>query len=317
MPWLEKIIVKAKEKISKGEEEEEEGSKEEDKENKKEDTYDWGEGKKIILGIFILMSVFFISGMILGGMNNKDKVISDFHKAIIHKNVHQFKKCVVLSNPKVKINEEEIKNFLNCMEKNAFHIKSLIDSLYEQARYGGCNESYTFLLKKQERKWGLFDRYVIEIKPYYITLHTNYKNTILYIDDKEIGKSDKEDFYIKYGPLMPGLYDIKACYKNPYTKIEKKEEVKIFNLYNDKIYKDIMLKGRYVYPYSNMKDAMLYVNGKNTGMRIGQVREFGPISLEQGMKMYVQKQSSKGIMKSKEIEIKEDIDIYLPIEREK
>lgn len=270
---------------------------------------------KLITAIIIItIGVFFISSSIMSGFNGKDRLVDNFNKAMINKDVNKLKKYIVSSEDSLKIEDKDIKNLLYYIDKHPFYIKSITKSLYEQSREINIKDHYTFELVKSGKSFFLFDKYRIKLNPSFITIHTNYKDTEIYINRKKVGKSSENDYSKEYGPFIPNIHEIKVVYKDKYTNIDRIENLNGFTINNDKLYIDISPDGEYISLASNVKNVSLYINGKDTGLVISNSLEYGPVPLDGSVKMYASKKIKDKDLKSKEVKVK-STHIYLPIDK--
>ena len=79
-------------------------------------------------------------------------------------------------------------------------------------------------LVQKDKKWLIFDHYVVQVEPMYINVTSTEDNTDIMIGKEKVEtvSSDKKK---TIGPLLPGEYEIKAVVNGEYGKVEQVEEI--------------------------------------------------------------------------------------------
>ncbi|MDQ0229286.1 zinc ribbon domain-containing protein [Metabacillus malikii] len=218
-----------------------------------------------------------------------------------------------------KITDKEVKAFLSYLHEHPQMLSAITDGLLadaeslEEGSAGSISEdsnSYASL-KKNGKKWLLFDHYSVKMETYYLEVATSHEKTEIYVNDEKKATIDDDK---TIGPLLPGEYKIKAVIDGEYGKVE--DEIKIetedFEDETDSIRFD--WSDFYVYVYSNHDDAILYVNNKSTESEIGDIDELGPVPLDGSVKLFVQKKFGEEVKKSKVVTLKKnttDAELYI------
>jgi len=262
-------------------------------------------------------------------LTSRDKIIVKFNEALIAKNSSKLAGYIVSSDVKQKIDIKAIDKLLEYIDKNPSYRNEIKKSLENQASdigratslkgntkilLGSINSKVNnsqdlFTLKKSGKTWIFFDKYVFELKPVYIDVQTDFKDTQIFLEDKLICTADKKDYEKEVGPYLPGLYKIKVILKGEYVNMEKIIDVDLVKVENS-INKDQKLKSvklsldEYeVSIDSDFQDAKLFVNGKDTKLLVKDAKKFGPVSKDGSVKIYAQKEFPWGIIKSEEIKV--------------
>lgn len=294
---------------------------------------------KIIISVLALVLILCFSLYKTGeALNSRDKFISKLTEAINTNNSSQLAKCIVSSDPKLKIDSKNLDGFLNYLNNNASYKKEIIKSLNTQAAAMVLSENtkesstnsisnkktiassnYLLTLKKQGKTLLFYDKYVAELKPVYINVTTNYKNTQIFLGNNLVCTSDQNNFTKQIGPYVPGLYKMRAYLKGDYTTLDKTINVDLLqaidtsnptqNIKNQ----DLNLDGYNVYVTCDYNDAKLFANGKDTGLTIKEATNFGPVSKDGSVKLYAQKDFPWGTVKSEEITINGTNSIYIEL----
>lgn len=281
---------------------------------------------KIILGVaaaLVLCLAFYFVG---ASVNSKDKAVAKITAAIQSNDAAKLSKYVVCSDPKLKIDAKTLEGLVNYLNKTPSFKNEIIDSIKKQASdpisssklsketkelaalATGTSNSF-FTLKTQGKAWLFFNKYVLELKPVYIKVSTNFKDTQVFLGDTLVCTADKDNFTKEIGPFAPGLYKLKAALKGQFGDIEKAVDIDAVGDLDssDKgqlvINTGLDLDVGQVSVNCDDKDAELFVNGKDTGMKIKDVKKIGPIATDGSAKMYVQKDFPWGTIKGEEAKV--------------
>lgn len=287
---------------------------------------------KLLLGILAIVLVLGFAAYKIGeSITSKERIIEKFSQAISEKDFDAVSKYLKSSDPRVKINEESLKAFFDYIDQNPSYVQNLMDSIRQQSRemdrrddteeqsafsYG---DDYAISLEKDGKTLLLFDRYMFEIKTYFINVSTNYKDAKIFLGDTEICTSDSDQFSKQLGPYLPGVYDLKAVYQGEYANLESSRKVELISAYN---YDDgpktvdvsLMLDGVFVSVDCDYEDAKVIVNGEDIGLTVADTfaEPFGPVG--DSVKIAVQKEFPWGVIRSEEKAVEGQSWMYLPLD---
>lgn len=280
--------------------------------------------KKLFILVGIAIILLFGAYKTGETLTSKDRLINNFEKALITKNSSKVAELLSSSDKKLIINKDSIQSLMKYLDKNPQLEKETISDLRQQSGYlnntkgndvnsfGNQMAKELFYNKlvnlKKDGKILFFDTYKLEIESVYLTLQTNYKNTDLYIDGKNIGKSSKLDFKKTYGPFVPGIHTAEAKLKTTYVDLKTKDDIILTT--GDET-KDLYLDGRDLtvnLPNNGPENgtAKLFINGKDVGVDLYKNPTFGPILTDGTMKMYVESTLPWGQVKTDEVPIKKE-----------
>lgn len=96
------------------------------------------------------------------------------------------------------------------------------------------------------------------------------------LNSVEMGKSDKDNYSIELGPFMPGKYELLASYKGSYADLENTYNVDFIKRDNGK--RSIKALGDVKNIRVTSEYADIFVNNKETGIKVKDAVSFGPIS---------------------------------------
>jgi hypothetical protein len=153
------------------------------------------------------------------------------------------------------------------------------------------------VLKTQKTLTGT--KYSVELKPVYIRLSTPYKGTELYMNERLLVTTDKDDYTGKIGPLVPGIYTIKAVFKNEYGEGAIEQRVMAVSGTSDIV---LNMEGRMLTVESNYQDAYVYLDEENTEKQVVDFKDIGPFPGDNPIKVYVEKEFPWGLLRSTESE---------------
>ena len=176
------------------------------------------------------------------------------------------------------------------------------------------NADNIFTLEKKGSKWLIFDNYVFDIKPAYITLNTNIKGAQIFKDDKLVADSNSSNFTKEIGPYVPGDYKLKAVYKGKYCNLEKSTEVdlvKSARTGQNKSTVNLDLDGHYINVSvpNECEDAKIFINGIDTKILAKNANEIGPLTDD--TRIYAVKNVSGKELKTQEQIVGNASDVYL------
>jgi len=277
--------------------------------------------KRIYAIVGIALVVLFATYKIGELLTSKERLIKRFESALVKNDDEAVADLLTSNDPKLKIDKKSIKGFMKYLDKHPEEVSNIIESLITQSKIfdntkrqrisadelenDGYPESLVNLEKKG--KFLFYDKYELNIDPVYVTISTNYKDTKLYLDDKEIGQADRPNYAKTFGPYLPGIYTLKATLKTDFIDLQEKEEISLVGV--GKIAEvNLYLDGQEVAIDSGFEESQdiegkLLINGKDTGVNPFKEASFGPILTDGSMNFSVEAQLPWGIVKTKEMPI--------------
>lgn len=189
------------------------------------------------------------------------------------------------------------------VQKLVDRLKAQADSFKSQetgaAAFG--DESFIYLAKKNKKRWFIFDDYELKIKRYMLSVRSNYQGADIFVDGQKSAKTKEDGQPVEIGPLLPGLYEVKAVFAGDYTQLENKASVALFPLeaYDETV--DLELDGEFVSIYSNNMSARIFINGEDSELMVGDGVEVGPIAIDGSNKVHLEAEYPWGKVKSEEL----------------
>lgn len=265
---------------------------------------------KILAGIGVVIVLAIISSyFILKSIYKPTRLAENFILAVTNQDAKEVAQLLNSKQSDVKVDEKSAKQLIEYYQNNPSEFSELKKKLTEDAllyENGSFPEqtSTDIALSKVGKIWLLFDRYALIPRNLYIVVSAN-RNSSIYIDGKKV-EDIKEDEERTFGPYLPINHKVQAEYKGEYTNVKQEETVSPNDEEEEnKVYVEFDLTGDYVYIYSNNDNAVLFVNGKSTGLKIADLEEFGPVPTDGSMTLHAEVKTAKGTLKSNKVKIEE------------
>ncbi|WP_273124200.1 zinc ribbon domain-containing protein [Bacillus weihaiensis] len=274
----------------------------------------------IISGVAIVL--LFAGYKVGGALTSETRLIEKFEKALLENDSKAVAKLLSSNDKKVTIDEKSVKGLLKYYKENPEQVRGTIDVLENQSRVlKTANTSKDFSIEdmfnefasssminlEKDGKILFYDKYELNIDPVYLQLGTNYKDTVLFVDGKEVGKADQPEYEATFGPFLPGYHDVEAKLKTDFIDLAIKEEI-FLDEYNDKQSEYIEIEADEVTVSlpEGIKKASLLINGKDVGVNPIENPTFGPVLTDGTMKIQVVSELPWGKTTSKETPITSD-----------
>ncbi|QHZ45547.1 zinc ribbon domain-containing protein [Bacillus sp. NSP9.1] len=250
--------------------------------------------KIIVLGAIVVCCVLLFAGYKTGeALTSKEKLISDFENALDHEDAEKAAQLLQSSDVDLAITKENVKPLLTYLKENPDDEKELISSLKSDSG------NQLVSIEKSGRHFFIYDRYVLNVAPVYLTIKTNYKDTDLFVNGKKVMTTQKENFERKFGPYVPGVYEVKAKLKNDLTELKKTEKVEALE---SDVNVDVAVDGhkaKLVFEdgYEKLKGT-LWIDGQKTNIDPFKGTSFGPVLTDGSMSAEVEGEFPWGTLKS-------------------
>ncbi len=267
----------------------------------------------IIMAAIAACLILLFAGYKTGeALTSKEKLISDFEAALDQKDAKKAAKLLQSSDVDLAVTEKNVKPLLDYLKEHPDEEKELISSLKS-----GAGHPLMTIEKKGRRFW-IYDNYVLNTAPVYLTVKTNYKDTGLFVNGETVITTEKENFEKKIGPFVPGIYEVKAKLKSGIADLEKAE--KVTALQGDvKVNADLdghMAKLVFGEGYENLKGT-LWINDQEMKINPFKGTEFGPVLADGSMTAAVEAQFPWGKLKSEKTPIESgEIEVNLASDKE-
>lgn len=250
-------------------------------------------GTKISIISAIIIAILLLGCFVVGNdLSKPSKTVSKLEQAINSEDKNELAKLLYSKDNRLEINEDNSEYLLNYFKENPLFLEKVMkdlnddcfkfESLGKDNEINPKNDIKTIRLAYVGKKFFVFPSYKISVKPAFIEVKTALKDVELSLNSVEIGKSDKDDYIMELGPFMPGRYDLLASYKGSYVDLENTYNIDFINSNNEnnneKIIVEALVNLKYVKVTSEYPDAEIFVNNKETGVKVKEAVNFGPLS---------------------------------------
>ncbi len=162
----------------------------------------------VIALVAILFIGLFTGYQLLSKKYSEKAVIEQFKSALIKKDKDMLRELIVPADSRLKVNNQSLDALIALIDKEPSLIQDIENSLNEEEL--GNN---LFSLREDGKHYGLFDRYVVDTLGYFITFNDPGVETIISLNESEIGILDGSKETTEFGPFLAGTYTVKAAYK--------------------------------------------------------------------------------------------------------
>ena len=277
---------------------------------------------KIIMSSFIILVILIFAIIKVGNsLSDPNKVVTRFKQDVASNNVSDLSKILYCNDPRLKVDSKNIAPLISYYKSNPANFNKIIENLNDDAfKTNSINPkdvdsvstepSNVLTLIKAGKNFLIFPKYKISIKPSFINITTTVKDVTFSINNTQIGKSDTDSSTKQFGPYIPGNYSILANYKGKYVTLSKPYPVDLVSPTSGIAELSIFDDMKYLNITSDNPDAEIFVNGKDTKLKVQDATKFGPI--DNSAKIYATYVKSGKKLKSDECSFSNgDTSLYL------
>ncbi|ATH93232.1 zinc ribbon domain-containing protein [Bacillus glycinifermentans] len=231
-------------------------------------------------------------------LTSKEKLIGDFESALKQNDEKKVAALLHSSDVDLTITKQNVKPLMTYLDDHPDEKKDLISSLKDQSGDGLVS------IEKAGKQFLIYDRYVLNVKPVYLTVKASEKGAGLYINNKKVMTTEKENFEKKFGPFVPGSYDVEAKLNSDIGELKKSKHI---NALDEDASADVSLdaqKAKLVFDdgYDKLKGT-LWINGQKVKINPFQGTSFGPVLTDGSMSASVEAEFPWGNLKSEKTPI--------------
>lgn len=223
-----------------------------------------------ILALIVIIGALFFVGKT---MTDPQRTVDAFKNAVQNQDVHTLTK-LVHTNGSAPVNTSQIRAMLALFRKEPNVYTGVLHSFQQSVKTANSQiaGSSPYYLEKSGKKYFIFDNYQIMTNLLHPAVITNLKGMQVGIEG--VGKTENAGQASAHSPetltlsgVIPGYYTIYGKSGSMNTSIQE-----VVNSSGVKV----DFSGIYIPVRSDISDAELYVDGKDTGKTVSQVTEWGP-----------------------------------------
>ncbi|MGL4569866.1 MAG: TcaA 3rd/4th domain-containing protein [Clostridium sp.] len=261
------------------------------------DNYKYFFKKNIKWIIAIVLLIFLMAGYSIGNATTtKNQIIKELNLALKDGKANKLTNIIEVNNKKVS--KKELLPLIEYYKGKNELVNSTVEQLSDN------NKTDIFELVNEKSFFG--DNYHINLKTFNVTLTSNFK-------DAQISLNNSDE---KYGTtdtirnIIPGNYVITGEIKSDYGDIKSEKDITVMK--DEKI--DMNLKGVMVTVQSDIKDAKVMIDGKDSGIIAKNFKDIGPIPSDGSVNISLQKEFPWGVVDGKEVMVKDSKNIKLSMD---
>lgn len=244
--------------------------------------------------IFIVLALIFITAFGLGLYSQSENmVLKNLETALKKDKPSKVSNNIMVDGKKMR--SSDLEPIAKYYSKN----NSLVDHIIQDLKNN--KESQFFSLK--ESQFLFLKSYKISIKTLSLKVNTNFKDSKVFINDKELDKTNSAN------GLIPGTYKVRVSLSTEFGEIDEKKDILL--LQDDKI--DLNLNAGKINLNSNFSDSKVFINDKDTGKEVSDIKGYGPVPLDKDINIYIQREFPWGTIKSDVAKVSQNLDINLNI----
>lgn len=248
---------------------------------------------KIFILIFIIAFLFL--GYFLGNIRTtKEQTFRDLEIGLEEGNTSKLTDIIRVDGKKVS--KKDLAPLVNYYKGQDSSVNNIID----QIKSG----SESCILKLVDKKNILGDSYYFDLKTFNLKVSSNLEETEICINNKKINSGDTLE------NLIPGKYTITGSVSNKYGKIKKEEDIILMKDEDIKL----NLNGVMLTVDSDFKDTDVFINGKNSGIKVSDFKDIGPIPTDGSVKVSIEQELPWGSVKGQEKDVVQNSNIFLNLD---
>lgn len=267
---------------------------------------------KVLIAFLVIIAVSATGGYVAGKIAfSPDRVIESFRQAIVNEDIDKLMKLIRPGSDSMGMSRKDVARLADYYQNHESDLERAVSSLQTQAD-GSSDRRAVLRLIKEGKEFFLFDRYMIEIPPYYMTLHTNLADTELLVEGEEVATARTDDYSKRFGPYWPGEYEVEAVYAGEYVTLNQSKTVKLYEERDEDVY--LQIEAGYVQMDADLADAVVFVNGVSTERTVSELDYIlGPVSFDGSITLHAEAEFPWGTFESEPIVLYPELEnAYVP-----
>lgn len=242
--------------------------------------------KIIVASVAAIVLLVFGGYQIGASITNPERLINRFEEALQEQDANALASLLESSDSRLEITSAGVENLLEVIAASPSSQPYYVDTLRSQAEAFKNNDSVygdtIFTLKKEGKSAIFYDRYIIEVTPFYFSVSTNMVDTEIAFGDEVIAISDQDDYSKEHGPVLPGVYQLTATYQNEFATLETTNQLSLLNPYDQDYHVNLPLHGDYISLNTEYGDLALEIEFfiNDDAITVEQEETFGPVSTD-------------------------------------
>ncbi len=224
--------------------------------------------------LFIILAILIV---IIGGTfiylkyttKDANDIANEFSNSISSANADELSNILYCNDENLQINKSNAQILIDYFSKNPSKFSD-VNNDFKKGQF--TNTGTPLSIEEVRKNFFFFPVYKLTINPSFIKVKTKFKDVKIKVGDKTYGDLTKKN---EIGPLMPGEYNITAEISNSYLKKNENINVNTFAKENQDV--DVFSKLTTINVTSDIPDAELYINNKDTGIKVKDAKDFGPV----------------------------------------
>ncbi|EIT84869.1 hypothetical protein A374_14295 [Fictibacillus macauensis ZFHKF-1] len=243
---------------------------------------------------------------VMAGQTGPEAAIKEWQQAIDHNDPEKIKDLLNESQSKTKATTEDAKSFIKLAIKKDSFLAKEISQLEKEAALskgsatiavtGSADEHKWLSLKKDGKKAFFFDTYKVNVNPVDVEIFAMHDSKLT-LDGRSV-KLSKDSILPS---VLPGEHKVKATYTSKFANISEEFDLSLSKLEKGKARLNAYLtKADYLRLRSNIPDAHIFINGKDSGKTIMNQREIGALPSD-STKIHLEKTFGNKVLKSETV----------------
>lgn len=156
---------------------------------------------------------------------SEEATVDQFLSALTDQDKDTMKKLIVPKDSRIKITSDSLQSLFELIEKSPSVYQDIENSLTKESL---ADEFFT--VRQDGKVYGLFSKYVIDPIGYVIEIQTVGEETLITLNDSELGFISEAGESAEYGPFMSGIYQLKSTTMIEGEEVEEEVELALLGV---------------------------------------------------------------------------------------
>lgn len=237
--------------------------------------------------IVTIIAVIVVFALTIGGIgyiksqNTPEKLINQFNTAIINKDYTKLKDILTVKGNLIEIDKNALQPMVEAYSSKKDELSEVIKGLNEDKlliNFAPTNNGEKLFTLKSKGKNLFGEKYYIEVLPINVTAYFSAEGIGVYKGEELLYTSTTEWEEEEIGLMLPGVYTLKASISNKFIDTSEEIELTLLDLDNSSF--EVLSDLYTVEVDSSIPEAIIHVDGKSTGIAVGDVEKIGPFNYD-------------------------------------